>query len=147
MERREFIQRLIIRGGIAVALPSLIIQSCEKGNLNDLLPGNSNTLPSDLKLDLEDPKYTALQTVGGYVNLTSYNLIVIKTGNNEFAALSNICTHQGCKVSYNKNSNTLPCPCHGSVFSISGSVLHGPASSPLRVYNTSLEGNILTISS
>ena len=45
----------------------------------------------------------------------------------------------------NQASNTLPCPCHGSVFNIDGSVMNGPASTPLRVYPASLDANKLVI--
>ena len=54
-------------------------------------------------------------------------------------------THNGCTVDYDDNSNKLECPCHGSEFSTSGSVLKGPASSPLETYMVTREGDILTI--
>ncbi|MFE2424409.1 Rieske (2Fe-2S) protein [Streptomyces hokutonensis] len=41
------------------------------------------------------------------------------------------CTHQGCRVSEVSNG-TIACPCHGSIFDITdGSVLSGPATTPL----------------
>ena len=70
--------------------------------------------------------------------------IIVNTGDG-FVALSSVCTHLGCQVTYNQSSGNLPCPCHGSVFSITGSVLNGPASSPLEQYNVTQEGDILTI--
>lgn len=45
----------------------------------------------------------------------------------------------------NTDNGKLPCPCHGSVYSISGSVLEGPAPAPLKKYNITREGDILTI--
>jgi cytochrome b6-f complex iron-sulfur subunit len=143
MERKSFIRQIIIRGSAAVFLPVIIIQACEKDDSvdepND--PGNNN----DLIIDLSDPKYAALLSAGGSYELTEKNIIVINKGNDTFVALSTICTHQGCGVEYNQASNTLPCPCHGSVFNIDGSVKNGPASTPLKTYPASLDANKLVI--
>lgn len=44
-------------------------------------------------------------------------------------ALSAVCTHQGCTVT--SDGGELVCPCHGSVFDLSGANVSGPASTPL----------------
>jgi cytochrome b6-f complex iron-sulfur subunit len=44
-------------------------------------------------------------------------------------ALSAICTHLGCTVTY--NGEALACPCHGSRFTARGANLAGPAPRPL----------------
>jgi cytochrome b6-f complex iron-sulfur subunit len=87
-------------------------------------------------------KYSDLGSAGGFVKEGS--IIIINIGD-EFVALSNICTHQGCVVSYDSEENKLPCPCHGSVYSTTGSVLEGPAENPLKKYEVTQEGDILTI--
>jgi Rieske Fe-S protein len=51
-----------------------------------------------------------------------------------------VCTHEGCKVSQVANG-TIDCPCHGSRFSIvDGSVVRGPATSPLRARSITVDG-------
>lgn len=47
-----------------------------------------------------------------------------------FSALSLVCTHLGCTVEV--QADGFACPCHGSRFSSSGSVIKGPATAPLK---------------
>ncbi|MEX2370477.1 MAG: Rieske (2Fe-2S) protein [Bacteroidales bacterium] len=138
MERKQFLKNLVINGSMVFVLPSLVLKACEKEG--------PNGLPTEgFELDLNDSSYVALSETGGYVILEEYGIIIIRTGETEYVALSSICTHQGCTIGYNPSSNSLPCPCHGSIFDIDGSVLSGPAPTPLKIYETTLLENILII--
>jgi cytochrome b6-f complex iron-sulfur subunit len=51
-------------------------------------------------------------------------------------AMSNVCTHEGCLMNVvgNSGAESLYCNCHGSAFSATGAVTHGPARTALPHY-------------
>jgi thiosulfate dehydrogenase [quinone] large subunit len=63
-------------------------------------------------------------------------LLLIRTDGMLFAATSQ-CTHKGCALNA-RPDQSLSCPCHGSVFSIHGTVDQGPARRSLPRYAISL---------
>ncbi len=75
--------------------------------------------------------------VGG-VKLFAYpepqdRCILIRTGEGEYRAYSQKCTHLSCAVYYEREGGRLACPCHNGYFSVQdGSVLQGPPPRPLR---------------
>ncbi|WP_194907448.1 Rieske (2Fe-2S) protein [Catenulispora rubra] len=76
---------------------------------------------------------------GGYID-KSNNVVVTQPQAGVFKAFTAVCTHQGCTVGGVTN-NRIVCPCHGSVFSAQdGSVLNGPAASPLAAMTAKVNG-------
>lgn len=71
-------------------------------------------------------------------------MLIIRTGESSVTALSRTCTHQGCTLP-NFQTGSSRCHCHGSRFNSSGNVLNGPATIPLRKYNATIDGDIITI--
>jgi len=139
MNRRDLLRNVAAGTATLFVVPAYIT-SCEK---DDPDPDNENPDDSMLTIDLADEKYSSLSSAGGYV--VEKDVIIFNTGDG-FLALSSVCTHNGCRVSYDHGNGNLPCPCHGSVFSSAGAVIQGPASSPLKNYPISQEGEKLTIS-
>jgi nitrite reductase/ring-hydroxylating ferredoxin subunit len=74
--------------------------------------------------------------VGG-VKLFAYpseddRCIMVRTGENDYVAYSQKCTHLSCAVYYSRENDRIECPCHQGFFSIrDGSVLQGPPTRPL----------------
>ena len=139
MNRRELLRSIAAGTTVVFVVPSLLT-SCEEETIDPDDNSGSNT--DELTIDLTEGKYSDLGNAGGSV--IEGSIIIINTGDG-FLALSSKCTHSGCTVNYDHSSGNLPCPCHGSVFSTSGSVLNGPADSPLKKYDITQEGDILTI--
>jgi Rieske Fe-S protein len=58
--------------------------------------------------------------------------ILIRTGEEEYVAYSQKCTHLSCAVYFSAKEDRLECPCHQGFFSLrDGSVLQGPPPRPL----------------
>lgn len=76
--------------------------------------------------------------VGGGAVFSGESVVVTQPTAGEFKCFSSICTHAGCSVAAGA---TLDCPCHGSKFSITdGSVIQGPASTPLPAKTIAVSG-------
>lgn len=70
-------------------------------------------------------------------------ILIHRTGEGAFRALSVRCTHLGCQV--RPSRSFLTCPCHGSTFSWEGEVLRGPAQKALPRYPVELRERTLEI--
>lgn len=79
--------------------------------------------------------------VGSCVVYPDEGVVVTQPSEGEFRCFSAICTHQGCLVSSSSDGD-IPCRCHFSRFSLEdGSVLDGPAESPLPEVSIVVEGD------
>jgi glycine/D-amino acid oxidase-like deaminating enzyme/nitrite reductase/ring-hydroxylating ferredoxin subunit len=68
---------------------------------------------------------------GKIVDVNGRKLAVYRDPAGTLCALSPICTHMKCDVTWNGAETSWDCPCHGSRFDIEGNVLNGPARKPL----------------
>jgi len=81
----------------------------------------------------QDEKLSALQPGdSAIVDVEGETLAAYRAPGGELFAVSNVCPHMGCKVHWNSVETTWDCPCHGSRFRPDGTVIEGPALSPLR---------------
>jgi len=143
MKRKEFIKKFAVGGSILFAAPAVLNSCSDDGDSSDDDNGNGGGNPGEIKIDLTDSAYDDLGSVGGYAYKN--NIIIFRTSESGYGALSKLCTHSQCTVTYNHSNNELPCPCHGSTFTTNGSVTGGPANSNLKKYTVKKEGDILTI--
>ena len=134
-DRRAFLT--IAAGGLlGVALPGCAALAVSSVPLAD----------GALRLRLTD--YPDLSRPGGSARVRPEGgtdlVYVLALDDGAFAAVSPVCTHQGCTVEV--AGQFLECPCHGSVFTRDGAVVQGPAAAPLvRFPVERLEGGILVI--
>ncbi|MEW2578520.1 FAD-dependent oxidoreductase [Streptomyces syringium] len=71
---------------------------------------------------------------GALVRVKGRRCAVYRQDDGILRAVSARCTHLGCLVAFNAAERTWECPCHGSRFDTDGSLLQGPATSPLDEY-------------
>ncbi len=146
--RRDFISQsaksiTLIAAGTTLAQ---FLESCSSED-NPVGPNESKTFT----IDISESKYSVLQNVGGTIalsrndinNLPSNGIFIIRSSMTSATVLSRTCTHQSCQVGAFIGSTAM-CPCHGSKYNTSGGVVNGPANQPLKKYNSTLNGNILT---
>lgn len=55
------------------------------------------------------------------------------------------CSHLGCSVNFVKAASRFECPCHGSRFSLTGQVIHGPALFPLSHLKATEQGDSVLV--
>jgi len=134
MKRTDFITALGISAGTVMFAPFL--SSCKK-------TGALGSTAIDFTLDLTLAANSVLKSDGGF--LVKEGVIVARTNSGTYVALEAGCTHQGTTILFDSANNYFRCPNHGSDFSTTGSVLLGPAVTPLQKYNTQLTGNSLRV--
>jgi len=148
--RKEFLIRLAI-GGVAVGASSAIasfLASCSlptqpQGSSlptsNGTVSGNTITVDISSGSPLAQNGFAIVQYTGG-------SLLIARTNDGVYHAMTSICTHQACSIDqYNSATKEFVCPCHGSRFNATGGVTNGPASSPLKQYTTAVSGTQLII--
>lgn len=62
-----------------------------------------------------------------------------------FLAVSSTCSHLECSVPWNEKDRTFPCPCHGSVFDMTGDVKSPPAPRALDLFAVTIEGGVVRV--
>jgi Rieske Fe-S protein len=76
--------------------------------------------------------------------LLKSNAVAVLRRDKEFYALSIKCPHLGCII--NVSGDEFVCPCHGSVFKLTGEVVKGPALKNLKKIECTLVGEFVVLS-
>ncbi len=140
VDRRRFLQHITAIAGAAIPV-LFTVPGCATGLTTYRIIGSSE------KIELPVLEYPELQEIGGAIEIESpswpENIVVVRLSTSIFVALSSTCTHLGCTV--RKEPAFFRCPCHGSTYTLDGTVVRGPAERPLQSYATTFSGTNLTI--
>jgi len=105
-------------------------------------------LGSAAKIELGTPtlfKAAFERKTGWIVNQEDLSVFVLTDDGREFIAMSNVCTHLGCRVRWISEQGQFFCPCHNAVFDKQGEVVSGPPPSPLDRYQVKVEDGQIEI--
>ncbi|HEY83520.1 MAG TPA: ubiquinol-cytochrome c reductase iron-sulfur subunit [Chloroflexi bacterium] len=80
--------------------------------------------PTLLKISIE-------RKSGWIVDTQEHAYYVYTEDGQNYQAVSNVCTHLGCRVRWIEDQEIFFCPCHNASFAKNGDVLDGPPPRPL----------------
>ncbi len=104
--------------------------------------GTISSLPLGQPITMKFP----YKTEDAYVRETvTKDVWVIKRSPSEVTVFSPICPHLGCHFDWHPGKEEFICPCHGSIYSMAGKVLGGPAPRPLDTLPWKLENDRLFV--
>ncbi len=73
-------------------------------------------------------------------------VIIIRTNDGKFTALSATCTHLDCTVQYKNDEKIIWCACHNGKYDLYGKNISGPPPSPLTKFNVIIKNDELIVS-
>ena len=147
--RRDFLTGLTkIAGGAVlgyVALP--LIESCTPTSVPLLPEQSASPIGPDGSVSVNVSELSqgnpAFQ-VPNVVAPDGFGVLVTLTPDNVVHAFSMRCTHQSCSVDSALAHGDVHCSCHGSLFALDGTVIQGPAITPLTAYPVTFDPSTKT---
>lgn len=129
--------------GAALGIPAIayfIGPSMKKDKANWIRVSSLATIETGTPT-LFKPKVTSQN--GWVVEEEEVGVYVLTEDGRSYHALSNICTHLGCRVRWIAERGQFFSPCHNGVFDKHGYVVSGPPPRPLDEFETKIEdGNL-----
>ena len=135
----------LIAVGMTIPAVSYIIGPALQDNKSD----EWIRLGSTSKVELGTPtlfKTKIERQTGWIVNETELTIYVLTDDGRNYVAMSNTCTHLGCRVRWIAEQQQFFCPCHNAAFDKDGEVANGPPPRPLDRYEVKVEDDQLYIS-
>jgi len=127
MDRRKFLNTLLGIGGIGGILSVfypvfsyLIPPKSSEPKVNSVKAGMNAEFPSNSSK---------------IIKFGRKPVILIKTEDSQYKALSASCTHLDCIVQYKQDTKQIWCACHNGTYDLNGRNLSGPPPKPLEEYD------------
>jgi hypothetical protein len=127
----------------------LLLASCKKSNVDDVIPN----VPVNFTIQLSLPGYSNLNSVGGSVEIPSAGykgVVVYKRAIDDFVAYEMACTYDpttdGAILHIDSSMiSMVDNHCTSKFNMVDGSVLKGPATRPMKQYNTQYDAGNNTV--
>jgi len=134
----------VISLGLAIPAVAYVLGPALQGNKSQ----NWIRLSSTSKVEIGTPtlfKAKVERKTGWITSEEEIAAFVLTENGRDFIAMSNICTHLGCRVRWLNDRQQFLSPCHNGVFDKQGSVVSGPPPRPLDRYEVKVEDDQLYI--
>lgn len=150
VSRKEFLSVVTFAiGGLITAvlgIPAIayIIAPARKRNGQE----NWIRLGSTSKVEIGTPtlfKTNVEHQTGWITSEEELSFYILTDNGRDFIAMSNICTHLGCRVRWIADKELFFCPCHNAEYDKEGNVLAGPPPRPLNRYDVKVENDELYV--
>jgi cytochrome b6-f complex iron-sulfur subunit len=76
----------------------------------------------------------------------SHPALLVRLGNGEYRSMSAVCTHLGCTVQYQPDTQQVWCPCHNGRYDLTGKNIQGPPPRPLVAFDVKVHGEEIHVS-
>jgi Rieske Fe-S protein len=100
------------------------------------------------KVEINTPtlfKTKITRQTGWIVNEEEKSVYILTDNGRDFVAMTNICTHLGCRVRWIPDEEQFFCPCHTAIFDKNGDVATGPPPRPLDRFEVKVEDDQIYI--
>lgn len=151
VDRKRFLKTAIaaiggiITAGLAIPAVAYVIgPALQKAQARDAI-----RLGAISKVELGEPtlfKVKVEQQTGWITSEEEISVYIYTENGRDFIAISNVCTHLGCRVRWITEQNEFFCPCHNGVFDKDGNVVSGPPPRPLDRYEVTIDNGQIYIS-
>jgi menaquinol-cytochrome c reductase iron-sulfur subunit len=128
----------LIGAGLGIPAVTFILGPAKKRDVNQ----DWIRLGPISKIETNTPtlfKTTIKKQVGWIVNEEEISIYLLTDNGRDFVAMTNVCTHLGCRVRWISAEEQFFCPCHNAVFDKNGEVVTGPPPRPLDRYEVKVE--------
>ncbi|MBL6870166.1 MAG: Rieske 2Fe-2S domain-containing protein [Flavobacteriaceae bacterium] len=139
--RRDFL-KTACKPVVLATLGIPLLEACSSEELSTtdstVNSNSSATERAPLTINISSGDFTDLQEVGGWLNYSGENLLLVRIDQETIRAFDNSCPHQGNRDRWTYNGSQFTCGYHNNSYSDS-------CSGSLKCYTTSLSENTLTI--
>ena len=104
------------------------------GSTNKVEPGTPTLMK--VKIQEQTGRDTSEKDIAAYV---------LTDNGTDYIAMSNVCTHLGCRVRWVDDAGLFFCPCHNAAFTRDGGIEYGPQPRPLDRFEVRTEDDQLFV--
>jgi Rieske Fe-S protein len=125
---------LLLGGGVLASLASFLYPA-----LRYIIPPQ---VPESTSRSVVAAKVNELKLNSGKIfQFGSKPAILIRTADDQYKALSAVCTHLSCTVQYRDDLHQIWCACHNGLYDIEGRNVSGPPPRPLEAFDVHVQGD------